>query len=417
MGTLLQPVELYDLGDTKPFSAAVLPAVTIALNQPFDPAVPCAFVSAYEAPAAQASRAAPDRGAAPARGAGEPDAVPSLFDGLLLGRESVVDHDGRRVAIRVGRLSARSPGDPWRVSHPAGDEWLARIGSRTWRTFGDIAKIRVGIKTTADGVFIGDAWDALPVIPESELLLPLITHHDVVPWAVSPTLRSRVLYPYDLSQDRRHLLDMTRYPRAMAYLEQNRDRLAGRRYVLEAGREWFEIWVPQRPSRWAAPKLVFPDISDTPRFAYDRTGAVVNGDCYWISLDDVGSEDVACLMLAVANSDLGCTFYDEVCGNRLYSGRRRWITQYVARLPVPDPQQEVSREIIRNVTDLLERRAAPTAERCRHVSRLVEEAFDSSSGPVGVGRPRAALRRSGAVSVAGTASGTAPGRRGGGSSG
>jgi adenine-specific DNA-methyltransferase len=349
--------------------------------------VPCVFASAYETPAAETPAAetpaaegpAAEGPAAEGQRTGGPDAVPSLFDGLVFGRESVVEHDGRRVAVRVGRLSARTPGDPWRVSHPAGDEWLARIESRTWRTFGDIARIRVGIKTTADGVFIGDDWDALPVVPEVEILLPLITHHDVVPWAVSPTPRTRVLYPYDLSRDRRHLLDMTQYPRAMAYLEQHRGRLAGRSYVLEAGREWFEIWVPQRPSRWAAPKLVFPDISDTPRFAYDRTGAVVNGDCYWISLDDIGSEDVACLMLAVANSELGCTFYDEVCGNRLYSGRRRWITQYVARLPVPDPELEVSQEIVRNVTDLLEGRAAATAERRRRVSRLVEAAFAAPS--------------------------------------
>ena len=35
-----------------------------------------------------------------------------------------------------------------------------------------------------------------------------------------------------------------------------------------------------------------------------------------------GDEDIAYLMLAVANSSLGVRYYDEVCGNRLYSGKR-----------------------------------------------------------------------------------------------
>ena len=41
------------------------------------------------------------------------------------------------------------------------------------------------------------------------------------------------------------------------------------------------------------------------------------------------------LILAVANSSFAVEFYDAVCGNRLYSGRRRFITQYVKRFPLP----------------------------------------------------------------------------------
>ena len=72
--------------------------------------------------------------------------------------------------------------------------------------------------------------------------------------------------------------------------------------------------MPQRPALWAAPKIVFPDISDTPRFALDASGVVVNGNCYWISLADVGDEDIAYLMLAVANSSLGVRYYVRYVG-------------------------------------------------------------------------------------------------------
>ena len=148
------------------------------------------------------------------------------------------------------------------------------------------------------------------------------------------------------------MLPLAGYPRAGAYLAGHEQRLRGRRYVADAGRAWYEIWVPQRPALWGKPKLVFPDISEKPRFAIDSSGAVVNGDCYWISCEDLPSMDLAYLMLAVANSGLGVRFYDIACGNRLYSGKRRWITQYVARLPLPDPASVPARRAAELARDL-----------------------------------------------------------------
>ena len=41
------------------------------------------------------------------------------------------------------------------------------------------------------------------------------------------------------------------------------------------------------------------------------------------------------LMLAVANSSFALKFYDTVFHNKLYSGRRRFMSQYVSRFPLP----------------------------------------------------------------------------------
>ena len=224
-------------------------------------------------------------------------------------------------------------------------------------------------------MFISDSWESLSPIPEDDVLLPLITHDNVTPWQVSEHLDTRVLYPYDPSKEKRTLLDMTRYPSAMNYLESHAEQLRGRRYVVEGGRQWFEIWVPHKPSMWRIPKIVFPDISVDARFAIDRSGAVVNGDCYWISLADIGREDVALLMLAVANSSLGKRFYDEVCGNKLYSGRRRWMTQYVSRLPLPDPQTEVASQLIQATRKLLDSGVAPDQKDLARIDELVDAAF------------------------------------------
>ncbi|MFC4372604.1 Eco57I restriction-modification methylase domain-containing protein [Nocardia halotolerans] len=404
----LTPVELYDLGDTKLFAAAVLPAITIATRAVGSGG--CRYVSVYEESGAEPNSSAtlfdalagedgclveaggrvfavevgvlvtpnpsarqgvgPRPGFEPEQGPGivpeqRPGAVPEQGSGsaVLSGsapsaRDRRRDPRGRASVARGGARVEPHDDDAWRMSRPALDRWLNRIAERTWRSFGETARIRVGIKTTADRVFISDRWEQFDPTPEPELLQQLITHHDLEPWRVSMDRGTRVLYPYDLLQPRRTPIDLSRYPGAAAYLRAHEQVLSGRRYVVDGGRKWFEIWVPQRPHLWCAPKLVFPDISERPRFALDRSGAVVNGDCYWISLTDLGprasSTDLAYLLMGVANSALGLRFYDAVCGNRLYSGRRRWITQYVARLPLPDPQNAAAAEIVARVRALVE---------------------------------------------------------------
>lgn len=363
--------EIYDLGDTRLFTASVLPAVVIAVRAPDrTDAPPPRFTRVYETA----------RRAEPAAGTG--DAVPSrgpLLAEIARGGDRLVRTDsGRSYSIEVGTLVKDGDG-PWTLRTEENARWLARLRAGTWRTFGEVARTRVGIKTTADAVFVRDDWESLPprIRPEDELLLPLLTHETVTPWRVAPGPRTRVLYPYDLHHERRRLLDMDRFPRAMAYLRAHEDRLRGRTYVTRAGRSWFEIWVPQRPALWRPPKIVFPDISEEARFALDTTGAVVNGDCYWISFAGLPSPDVGYLMLAVANSRLGVRFYDTVCGNRLYARRRRWITQYVDRLPLPDPASPASRRAIALARDLCAAAdVADSAEAARaHIDAALEDAF------------------------------------------
>lgn len=416
----LTPVELYDLGDTKLFEAAVLPAVTIAVRGAARGE--CRYVSVYEEEAGNApdpepadpatsgpatsgslgrgpARPAPQRrGAGPSpagravgardvrhargsdSGAGTAHEERELFAALSGTTDAMVWRQGRRFAVTVGELATESGAAAasvgWRMSRVGHDDWLRGVTERMWRTFGDLGRIRVGIKTNADKVFIAAHWG--DPAAEPELLRDLITHHDLRPWRIDRIRRTRVLYPYDLTRTRRVPVDLARYPRTAAYLEQHREVLAARGYLTGAGREWFEHWVPQRPHLWRTPKVVFPDISDRARFALDRSGAVVNGDCYWISLADLGgdagAENMACLMMGVANSSLGLRYYDAVCGNRLYSGRRRWITQYVSRLPLPDPGTPAALAIVRRVRELAAEPESGVAGQAE-LDELVNRAF------------------------------------------
>jgi hypothetical protein len=246
------------------------------------------------------------------------------------------------------------------------------------------ATVRVGIKTTADDVFIRSDWDTLPLNlrPEPELLHPLLRHEDACLWAlpreIQPT--ARILYPHEVVDGCRRAIDLHHYPRAKAYLELHRERLQRRHYVVEAGRQWYEIWVPQDPQAWAAPKIVFPDISPEPRFYLDLEGRLVDGDCYWLTLDAGIAPDTLYLLLGVANSSVMSRFHDLAFNNKLYSARRRYITQYVSKYPYPDPGLPASRKLVALVKQLVQdRRSSSTClsskEMETQINTLVEEAF------------------------------------------
>ncbi|MDC9701365.1 MAG: N-6 DNA methylase [Alphaproteobacteria bacterium] len=339
--------EVYDLGDTKLFEAAVLPAVLIARGSEALPVKP-SFFSIYQIKAV-AAQAAPD----------------SL---TALGHEGAVSvPDGRTFFVQHGTLD--NGGDPtgvWRLATEDIERWLATVQQNTWRSFREIGKIRVGIKTCADKVFLPKSWDR-----DLELHRPLTTHHTAQRYRPEPPNR-QVLYPHHTVNGRKQAVDLALYPASLAYLEEHRQTLEGRSYVIEAGHQWYEIWVPQNPADWPAPKLVFRDISEQPTFWMDLDGTVVNGDCYWLT----GDEDLLWLALGVANSTFIERFYDCRFNNKLYAGRRRFITQYVEQFPLPDPASNGARKIAAACRDLYTKLAdEPDPALERQIDEMVWAAF------------------------------------------
>lgn len=318
----------WDLGDTKLFDAAVLPSVLLArgtrnLQHPHANSI--AYSSIYETSDA-------------ADGEAE-----DALSALTADNDTVIEiKDGRRFRVRHGVLD--NGGDPegiWRVATQATDQWLATVEANTWKTFRRIGKIRVGVKSTADKVFIRNDWSKLPD-GRPELLRPLITRKcarrfkAVVP--DNPKHIKEILYPHEMTENGRIAVDLSRYPKSTSYLEKHRDVLETRTYLIDAGRKWYELWVPQDPAAWLSPKLVFPDISDKPVFWIDTDGGVVNGECYWMQCENKDDQDLLWLALAVANSTFIEAFYDHRFNNKLYAGRRRYITQYVELFPLPNPK-------------------------------------------------------------------------------
>lgn len=340
-------LEVFDLGDTKLFSAAVLPAVFVGKRKNVaNDAVennPPRFVRIYEELSPTSSP----------KDAGY-DSVLEIVEEQLTGTCSV---GIRNYNVSAGILRIpTTPEEPWAMVTDVERKWIERVNAKAHFRICDVAKVRVGIKTTADKVFVRRDWDELPknIQPENKLLHPVLSHDDAEKYRpIEGSMNRRVLYPHTVYQGKRSTVDLDNYPKAQQYLEQHRTQLEQRTYVIEAGRKWYEIWVPQDPNAWQYPKVVFPDISPSPMFFLDTNGCIVDGNCYWITLESIEKTDLLMLILGVANSNLMTKYHDLAFNNKLYSGRRRYLTQYVEKYPLPDPASDEGKRIIAAVGDIL----------------------------------------------------------------
>lgn len=354
--------QVFDLGDTRLFEAAVLPVVLTGNKKEAEDPVTreTSFCRVYRSEKKSADQS------------GKSCGLIGWVENQGFAGE--VQTDDGRYLIERGELVAESDDAVWSLGNAATRKWLQTIRSSQKYQFDDLGEIKVGIKTTADAVFIQQTsdWNSLEHNVEPGLLQPLITHDDAQRWAIAVPQKS-VLYPYAMDQPKRTPLSITDFPGANRYLGSHRERLERRKYLIDAGRNWYEIWVPHQPAVWKELKLVWPDISESPRFFIDASGAIVNGDCYWIKLREGVESDWLYLMLAVANSEVATTFYDTMFHNKLYASRRRFMTQYVKEFPLPDLTLEPCRQIVRLVKRLV---ADPTPEIETEVEALVQRAFE-----------------------------------------
>ncbi|MEC2020202.1 MULTISPECIES: Eco57I restriction-modification methylase domain-containing protein [Bacillus] len=329
-------LEVIDLGDTKLFEAAVLPAIFIGRKKEKDKKKnneKVKFFRIYENSTIDTS-----------------EECSSIFEILLKEGSGFFQVEKKKYEVTVGFLKVpEDPKELWVMASKEDNEWSDKVKSYAKYFFGDVFHVRVGIKTTADKVFIKRNWGNLedPIQPENEVLKPLISSENTSKWNLPNEVEDlKVLYTHEVKNGKRQAIDIEKYPKAKAYLESHKEVLAGRNYVIKAKRNWYEIWVPQNPEAWSAPKVVFPDISSEPKFAVDTNGYLVNGNCYWLSLKNETNTDLLYLAVAIANSKFMTRFHEIEFQNKLYAGRKRYLTQYVKNYPLPDPNTDHSQRLI-----------------------------------------------------------------------
>jgi tRNA1(Val) A37 N6-methylase TrmN6 len=340
-------LEVIDLGDTKLFDAAVLPAIFIGRKKSKANNSTSKFYKIYEELNGYSGKLIPKL---------------SIFDVLNSSKDGYFSVNDKRFKKSSGVLKfGKTKENTWTMLSNDEALWVSKVENNSKSFVKDHFKVRVGIKTTADKVFISDTWDELnDTKPEDDLLKDLISQENIKPWSTCNKKKLKVLYPHFSVDGKKQTIDLKDYPKANAYFLSHKEKLIGRKYLIDSGRNWFEIWVPQNPSFWKLPKLVFPDISTSPRFYFDNTGKIVNGNCYWIVSEKENDNELLLLVQGVANSKLMTKYHDLVFNNKLYSGRRRYFSQYVENYPLPDLNSKESANIISLVKKINSQRDFPT---------------------------------------------------------
>ena len=322
--------KIWDFGDTKVFDAMVLPVVMILSLSSKSKGIKTPFSSVYLSTAINHQKI---------------KKVNNQIEALnYIGK---VSKEEEIYLVKHGYLTFdKSPSNIWRLQDKTSEIWLESVEKNSYAYFKDIGKIRVGIKTTADKIFIRSNWQS-DIGYQPELLRPLATHHIAGRFKAQKKETKKVLYTHTVIHGKRQTFNLEDYPLSKKYLESYKISLESRSYIKKANREWFEIWVPQNPSLWEKQKIIFRDISEKPMFWMDKDAHVVNGDCYWMINENKNfSEDILWLVLAIANSSFIESFYDIKFQNKLYSNRRRYMTQYVENFPILDPNRKISKKLI-----------------------------------------------------------------------
>jgi adenine-specific DNA-methyltransferase len=341
-------VEIVDLTDTKLFAAAVLPMILIMEKS----AKAKSFVHAsiQEVESMQNSPLSVEHLLEPL----ERNRLPLRADVEWKGRHFRVEKFESPLPTRQQRV--------WTFHYPTQRHLVEKLRENAAYTLESIAqKISVGLKTTADNVFIKPM--NLRFIKrhklEKEVIFPILESHNIQRWKCDwePERDLHVLYPHQERNGKVIPVCLEDYPNAERYLLSNREQLGARRYVKESRRRGYEIWVHQSPSDFKQLKLITPDIATGNRFALDERKFFVNGTCFYIILRNQSFEHNL-LILALLNSKVLEFFHKVTSGNVLYAKRFRYWTSYLKPYPIPDvihPRNStVVNDIVRNTRRLVE---------------------------------------------------------------
>ena len=230
-------------------------------------------------------------------------------------------------------------------------------------------KVGIGVATGADKAFIGRYAD-LDV--EADRKLPLVTTKDIQSGAVQ-WQGNGVINPF---ADDGRLVDLESYPKLRGYLEQRKDRIAGRHCARKNPANWYRtidrIW----PSLAKRPKLLIPDIKGEAHIVYEPGRFYPHHNLYYIVSDEWDLNALQAVLLSSITNLFIATYSTHMRGGYL-----RFQAQYLRRLRLPK-WADVNRKLR---TRLMEAGRARTIAACDQAAFELYEVSRSERHVIGMG--------------------------------
>ena len=333
--------KIIDLFDTKFFGAAVLPAITVCENS--DDAAGLVEYIGIKTTEKNADIICQN--------------TADLFDYIedrMNSNKSYVrfgENSDRTLDISRSLVSIPQGGKTWNFSSMNENDLKDFMDSKAMCRLSDLMEICVGIKTTADTVFVkpmtADFVEKKSF--EKDVVFPLIQSFDVERWKITwgKSKKDRyILYPHRENSGNMEAIPLNEIPNAALYLEECADVLKKRTYLMESKtRTWYECWVPQKLSKFKQAKLVTRDIVSHNSFAYDGDGRLCQGNTFFLirrpeslfnmNFSAMSEEDYYLFLLGLLNSH-AMEYYQKMISGCLYSQKYRYTSTNLNRWPIPD---------------------------------------------------------------------------------
>jgi|GEM_PF-829410 len=334
---------LLDLSDTKYFEAAVLPVIITGVKLKFPINNKVTFCQVKVDTSLNVNHSY----------------VEDIFKHINSKIKSDSSHSGKYVinngrndipvSISVMKIEIPTNGKQWNFSAENNSILKKKIESHCEHRMSDFFDICVGIKSTADTVFVKPLTEKFLSVSKLELDLihPLIQSQNVKRWKLewsSNNPKDRyILYPYVNKNGSTEVVDIKDYPQVMKYLNENQTVLKSRKYLTNSRtRFWYEIWVPQSFEKFNRNKIVTKDIVSHNTFAIDFDGHLCQGNTFFLYLKQQrdlfsstseNEREILYYYLAILNSDL-MEFYQKLISGSLYSKKFRYTTANLSRWPI-----------------------------------------------------------------------------------
>jgi hypothetical protein len=185
-------------------------------------------------------------------------------------------------------------------------------------------KVGIGVATGSDQAFV-KPMDELDV--EADRKLPLVMTRDIKGGGV----KWRGLGVINPFADDGKLVDLQRYPKLGAYLEERRPQIERRHVAQKSGANWYRTIDRIYPALAAKPKLLIPDIKGEAHIVYENEGLYPHHNLYFITSDDWDLRALQAVLLSGIARLFVATYSTKMRGGYL-----RFQAQYLRRIRVPE---------------------------------------------------------------------------------
>ncbi len=231
-------------------------------------------------------------------------------------------------------------------------------------------KCYYGIKTALNEAFVTEINLGI-----SDILKPVYEGKDLKKWATPMPFKKMIVFKSkstkkefgDIDEETAFLKMKQQYPQIVGHLTPFIE-AAKKRY--DKGDFWWELRNCAYYDLFEKPKIIFPNLQNTNKFAYDTTGVFLNAPAVFIPTNDK-------YLLAVLNSKVVWHFLKSICVIRS-GGYIEVKPQYFEQIPIPEISLKDQKPFIDLVDKIItaKQQGKDSTELEKKIDEMVYELYD-----------------------------------------